>query len=94
MRQILSRFALTSANGAAGVDDNAIQMIGTIGFDLPHAYTSADCARYGPTLIARNCGGATPAGAGSTEAAGIDAVARRVAAMLEALEGADGSGTR
>ncbi len=92
VRQILSRFALTGANGAAGVDDNAIQMIGTIGLDLPHAYTSADCARYSATLIALNCSDAKPAEASSTEDAGIDAVARRIAAMLASLEHADGDG--
>ncbi len=63
VQQIIDRFARTANNGAAGVDDNAIQMIGTIGLDLPHAYTAADCARYGPTLIALNCGDPVPAAA-------------------------------
>lgn len=94
VRQILSRFALTGANGAAGVDDNAIQMIGTIGLDLPQAYTPADCARYGTTLIALNCDGAVPVDASSSKAAGLDSVARRITAMLEGLEDADVGGAR
>lgn len=91
VRQILTRFARTGHNGAAGIDDNAIQMIGTIGTDLPPAYTPADCARYGPTLVASNCGDPVPASndaekavsASSTGSTWMDAVADRVAALLE-----------
>jgi phospholipid/cholesterol/gamma-HCH transport system substrate-binding protein len=91
VQQILANFARTGTNGAAGVDDNAIQMIGTIGLDIPHAYTAADCTRYGPTLIATNCGGPVPAEApseASSDAAGIDGLAAKITAMLEQAESA------
>ncbi|WP_332642053.1 MCE family protein [Aeromicrobium sp.] len=91
VQQILANFAKTGTNGAAGVDDNAIQMIGTIGLDIPHAYTAADCTRYGPTLIATNCGDPVPAEAPAeptSEAAGIDGLAAKITAMLEQAESA------
>lgn len=91
VQQILANFARTGANGAAGVDDNAIQMIGTLGADNPPAYTAADCARYGPTLIATNCGDPVPAGAASTATTGvtgIDGLAAKITAMLEQAESA------
>ncbi len=91
VQQILANFAKTGTNGAAGIDDNAIQMIGTIGFDIPHAYTAADCTRYGPTLIATNCGDPVPADARSestSDAAGIDGLAEKITAMLEQAESA------
>lgn len=91
VQQILANFAKTGTNGAAGVDDNAIQMIGTIGLDIPHAYTAADCTRYGPTLIATNCGAAVPAdapAAATSEAAGIDGLAEKITALLEQAESA------
>ena len=61
LQDVLTNFAAVGHNGANGIDDNAIQMIGTIGTDLVDAYTPADCARYGPTLIATNCGDPVPA---------------------------------
>jgi phospholipid/cholesterol/gamma-HCH transport system substrate-binding protein len=91
VQQILANFARTGTNGAAGVDDNAIQMIGTIGLDIPHAYTAADCTRYGPTLIATNCGGPVPDEApaeATSETAGIDGLAAKITAMLEQAESA------
>ncbi len=60
-------------------------MIGTIGLDLPQAYTAADCTRYGPTLIALNCG--DPAQPRATadvadDTSWMDAVAARIAELL------------
>lgn len=88
VEQILANFAKTGTNGAAGVDDNAIQMIGTIGLDIPHAYTAADCTRYGATLIATNCGGPVPAEAESatTDPADFDGLAEKIAALIEQAE--------
>lgn len=91
VQQILANFAKTGTNGAAGVDDNAIQMIGTIGLDIPHAYTAADCTRYGPKLSASNCGDPVPAGASSaatTDDTGIGGLAKKITAMLEQAEAA------
>ncbi len=91
VQQILANFAKTGTNGAAGVDDNAIQMIGTIGLDIPHAYTAADCTRYGPTLIATNCGDPVPGEApaeATSGAAGIDGLTEKITAMLEQAESA------
>jgi len=61
LRSVLTRFSATTNNGSNGVDDNAIQMIGTIGTDLLKEYTAADCTRYGPHLVASNCGDPVPA---------------------------------
>jgi len=61
LQDVLTNFAQVGHNGANGIDDNAIQMIGTIGTTLLDAYTPADCVRYGPTLIASNCGDPVPA---------------------------------
>lgn len=91
VQQILANFAKTGTNGAAGVDDNAIQMIGTIGFDIPPAYTAADCTRYGPTLVASNCGNPVVAEASSKEmsdATGMDGLAEKITAMLKRAEAA------
>ena len=63
LQSVLTQFAAVGHNGANGVDDNAIQMIGTIGTEMLEPYTAADCARYGPTLIATNCGDPMPAAA-------------------------------
>ena len=66
LQEVLTNFAAVGHNGANGIDDNAIQMIGTISTTLLDAYTPADCARYGPTLIASNCGDPVPADAAAT----------------------------
>lgn len=63
LQAVLTHFAAVGNNGANGIDDNAIQMIGTIGTEMLEPYTAADCARYGPTLIALNCGDPVPAAA-------------------------------
>ncbi len=95
VQQIINRFAQTANNGAAGVDDNAIQMIGTIGLDLLPTYTAADCTRYGPTLVALNCGDAVQAGSAadvSDDASWMDAVADRIADLLSTGPGVPASG--
>ncbi len=82
LQSVLTQFAAVGHNGANGIDDNAIQMIGTIGTEMLDPYTAADCTRYGPTLIATNCGDPVPTA--KTDATGDDA-ARTLADQFGAL---------
>ena len=89
VQQILASFAMTGTNGACRCrrqrdpDDRHDRTRPTARL---HA---ADCTRYGPTLIARNCGGPIPAERHLTRwGRGHRRARREITAMLEQAESA------
>ncbi|AXT83988.1 hypothetical protein C6I20_01465 [Aeromicrobium sp. A1-2] len=86
IRQILHDVPTVLHNGANAIDDNAIQMEGTVGVDPMSPYNAGDCPRYG-TMTGSNCGNPIPGATSPSTANDPDLadVAGRVEDLLAQL---------